>query len=255
MGVINNIFIWIFNKIVFLENKYINFEYKIVSYTLIILTISILVFLIILICNNYVKKIVRQKRNCTNCAFCLHCKKYYERTDILNGYYYTDEKNLTDEEIQLLKKGDLSFLGKEQRAKDTYIEEYNRKTKEKKEQIEKQLSFMNANDVFKKGFIQNCLKTPTIWNEFPLKEEFGMGECPEAPEEEWLCCHKEEWGIDDADFWPELKNHICSDYYSLSKKGRKSIKRCEQIVKNRRNPIIQTIKFIFSYIVRRYKGK
>ncbi|MBE6455242.1 MAG: hypothetical protein E7014_02165 [Alphaproteobacteria bacterium] len=256
MGIRNSVFAWIFNKIVFLENHYINFEYKIVSYTLIVLTISVIVFLITLIGYNNIKKVVRKKRNCTKCAFCMHCKEYYERPNIIgNGNYYTDKKNLTDKEIQLLGKGDLSFFGKEQREKDAYIEEYNKKLKEKEERIEKQTSFMKVNDVFKKAVMQNSLKKETIWNKFPLKEEFGMGECPEAPEEEWLCCQKEEWGIDDKDFWPELKNHICSDYYPLSKKGRKSIKRCEEIIQAKKSNQNQKVKIFFSTVFRCLKGK
>jgi len=181
-------------------------------------------------------------KSCLTCAFCLHCRDSFYGFPKPEWDYKKD--NLTEREILQLEKGDISFLSEAKRKREEWIATYEKRKEEKQIKIEeekKKLENSPLGKILGKDFINiesAISKRPSIVpllenDPYPQRKEFGMEPCPEAPDYEYLECHKEIWGEKDENIWTTLKNKKCDNYYPLSKKETKTLNACDEERKER----------------------
>ena len=184
------------------------------------------------------------KKNCVNCAFCLHCRDTFY--SFPKSYWEYKKDNLTDNEISLLMNGDVSFLSEAKRKHDNWVATYEKRKKDKEQYLKrieasKKLSNNPLDKLLGRDFLSSGFGIPEkssivpllSGDSYPQREELGMEPCPVAPDHEYLECWKEIWGEKNEDIWTTLKSKKCRNYYPLSKKETKSLEACDEERKER----------------------
>ena len=131
---------------------------------------------------------------------------------------------LTDEERKNALNDDFDFLGREIRAKKAWEDEYNQKLDNAKK------GFYNS--IYGGAHALELLIAPldTFHKSFPLADEFGMPEHPDAPQFDYLHCWHNFWNFKNRENeLTTLKNkRKCHFFYPYNKKGNKNFEACEK---------------------------
>ena len=173
----------------------------------------------------------RFRKSCIDCVFCLRYKHY--RSSFPINFNRTEQHNLTKREITELKNGTASFLFEDNREQDKWIKEYKRK---EEESIQKELANVQQyNNIFKTN-ITSHIRCPIprlniLGTSYDRYREFGMKKMPDAPEEDYLACWKQQWDADgNADILKTLKSRKCKFFYPLNKKEERTLSACNEEV-------------------------
>lgn len=163
------------------------------------------------------------KKCCLNCAFCIRKK---EMPNLLGEKIYGRDSSdiLTDEERKNALNDDFDFLGREIRAKKAWEDEYNQKLDNAKK------GFYNS--IYGGAHVLELLTAPLepFHKSFPLADEFGMPEHPDAPQFDYLHCWHNLWNFKNRENELTTLNNKrkCLFFYPYDKKGNKSFEACEK---------------------------
>ena len=153
-----------------------------------------------------------KKKCCIGCAFCI--------------YYKYKKRLLTEEERNKAIRNDFSFIGKEENTQNKWKNEYYKKINRlKRGEFNNIIGGVQALDL-----LQAESTASSNGESFYLKDTFGMGEMPEAPNEDYLACWHDFWNFKDNEKdLPTLNNeNECLFFYPYTKKGNKSFEACEK---------------------------
>ena len=185
------------------------------------------------------------KHSCINCAFCVRCKEFLFRN--FSGFIpREDTLSLTKEEYQKAAQNDFSFLGKEKREQEIWIQEYNEKLdKLKKGHYNPIWGNQNVLELLLKS--QETIST-IEGNPYSLSKTFNMPEYPQAPRKDYLYCWHNFWNCDNDNIEPSSLNNKnkCLFFYPYTRKGNKSFEGCE---KERQAKLNQKHFYITSFFV------
>lgn len=196
----------------------------------------------------------RNQKNCLNCAFCTRNKNKFISFGIMSDkepFWKYNCESLTDEERELLKQDNDTFIGEDKRKYENWIAEYNRKKTNYQKMIHKSSKELKDNlskvglgsiagiadvvDMVSTG--QNVLNI--MENPYGDYEQYGMKEpCPnDYNDEDYLSCWKQCW---DEDKNPNLiqerqrlKKNKCDYFYNYDDKGHKTLELCNEELKER----------------------
>lgn len=156
------------------------------------------------------------KKCCLNCAFCAR-------------YINNSANSLTAEEHAQALKGNLDFVGKEQKAKKEWQLRY--------KQIYDDLSAGKYHDKLGGMNVLEILERANNPDDFtvthfpdPITELFGLPPYPDAPFQDFLLCMQDLWNFKDKknDFSSLNQKNKCLFFYPYNRKGNKSFEGCEK---------------------------
>ena len=185
------------------------------------------------------------KKTCINCVFCVRCKQFVAR-NFSDFIPHDITLSLSSEEHQKAKEKDFSFLEKEKREQDIWIQAYNENLdKLKKGYYNSRWGNQNVLELLLKS--QEALSIAD-GNSYPLAKSFGMSECPQAPQKDYLYCWHNFWNCDNNDVKLSTLNdkNKCLFFYPYTQKGNKSFEGCE---KERQAKLNQNHFYITSFLV------
>lgn len=156
------------------------------------------------------------KKCCLNCIFCTR--------------HINDSPNaLTDGERKQALWGNFDFIGKEQRAKKAWQEQY--------KQIYEDLSRGVYHDKLGGGrnvleILEHSSRPDDFVMRYPnaIVETFGMPACPITPYKDFLVCWHNLWNFQgkEQDFSSLNQKNKCLFFYPYNKKEHKSFEGCEK---------------------------
>ena len=166
-------------------------------------------------------------QTCINCAFCMRCKDtvVYIGTQFVNNNI---NNSLTDEERKNALANQFYFIGKEIREREIWKQEYEHKLKNlKRGKYNNYLGNENVLTLLEKA---QEYDEDLFGRHYQHFKELGMGEMPEAPNEDYLACWHDFWNFKDNEKdLPTLNNeNECLFFYPYTKKGNKSFEACEK---------------------------
>lgn len=185
------------------------------------------------------------KHSCINCAFCVRGKQFITR-NFSDFIPHNITLSLTKEEHQKAEQNDFSFLGKEKREQEIWIQQYNKNLdKLKKGYYNPIFGNRNVLELLLKS--QECISTAN-GNPYPLSKTFHMSDCPQAPQKDYLYCWHNLWNFENE---PEKCSSIndknkCLFFYPYTQKENKSFEGCE---KERQAKLNQNHFYITSFLV------
>ena len=163
------------------------------------------------------------KKCCLNCAFCIRCQD----TQISMPGYADNKKKiglLNDEERKQAEHNDYSFIGAKKKTQEQWKKKYN--------ELWDRMKKGEFND--RLGNAQT-LEWLTIASSshpatYPLAQLFGIGDCPDAPDADYLSCWHNLWNFKGKEKeLPTLcKKNKCLFFYPYDRKGNKSFEGCEK---------------------------
>lgn len=141
---------------------------------------------------------------------------------------YADNKKkiglLNDEERKQAEHNDYSFIGAKKKTQEQWKKKYN--------ELWDRMKKGEFND--RLGNAQT-LEWLTIASSshpatYPLAQLFGIGDCPDAPDADYLSCWHNLWDFKDKkdEFSALNQKNDCLFFYPYNKKGNKSFEGCEK---------------------------